>query len=859
MEMNRKKKSYDAFFPLSGVQDGIIISKRGDFTFGWELELPSAYSLLESEYDVFAQAWSSAIKVLPPWCVVHRQDIFIYEKNDPLKVDTFFAKNFERHHSGREYLNHRSYVFLTFSTKTRINNSNSSSGIFQAMNFKPQKVTREFVQEMISKAAEFISIVTRFPKVSARQLGDSDYLGTYEHPGIIQQFMMLGEKSPMMSDIELHPDEVRVFDRHMISFAINEVDYLPAEVSNIEKVDAMCGPTSSVFLSTGAKIGLLLDCNHIVNQYVVTLPQDATLKNLDSKRKRMVSGSERNAGNRVGAEEINDFIENLQTESRMVIKTHCNILAFGDAGSRNELKSKVSTALSSMGVVMVKLNIFDTPVLYYSAIPGAAAELGSDNLMTMELDTALCLGCMETFEKGVKGGLFRTVDSIRCVPITIDLQKAARDAGWINAFNAFVLGGTGTGKSYFMNSYLRNCYDAGESLFIIDKGDSYELVTRVIHEESGGKDGTYLSWDKEHPLSFNPFVGYSSWLDERGNLNEEEPGVHAFLSALYIMWRPDSGWTGIMKTVLFQIVRDFVVYDRAHRQEGTNPIFQDFIDFVIENVRGRIMSGEYKVGTEEISLNRFDISAFLIEIEKYGKDGIYGFLLNDPNPKDIFSNRWTVFEVDKLSQLGKESEEGNGRKKDNPLYSLVVLLMMKSFDMKMRSNPEFTILVIEEAWDAIGNESMASYINALYKTSRKFSCSVITVSQQISDIKDSPIIKDTIIANSDIRVLLDQSGNQNNFDDIQKFMGLTEIDKNLCLSVNRAKVKKFGYFYKQVFISWGTKHRGVFNTEVSLEESIAYESEKTKKQPILDRAAEVGSMIQAISEYAAVARVTKNV
>ena len=55
------------------------------------------------------------------------------------------------------------------------------------------------------------------------------------------------------------------------------------------------------------------------------------------------------------------------------------------------------------------------------------------------------------------------------------------------------------------------------------------------------------------------------------------------------------------------------------------------------------------------------------------------------------------------------------------------------------------------------------------------------------------------------------------------------------------------YRYREVFISMGEKKAGVYATEVSPEEAVAYESNKIKKKPFLDLAARVGA-VEAIKQ-----------
>ena len=211
----------------------------------------------------------------------------------------------------------------------------------------------------------------------------------------------------------------------------------------------------------------------------------------------------------------------------------------------------------------------------------------------------------------------------------------------------------------------------------------------------------------------------------------------------------------------------------------------------------------------------------------YSTGGPFGFLLNDRNPRDLFSSRFTVFEVDKLSGIN-----------DSRFYSLCILCIMNSFNAKMRKTPGMKVMVIEEAWKAIANDTMSGYLAGLWKTARKFQTSAVVVTQQVSDIMSSQVVRDTILQNSSVRILLDQSNNRNSFSQLQELLGLTEHQKDVILSMNRGKKK--GAHYREVFIALGDKKYGVYATEVSPEEAIAYESNKEKKRPFLELSARIG-------------------
>ena len=541
----------------------------------------------------------------------------------------------------------------------------------------------------------------------------------------------------------------------------------------------------------------------------------------------------KNAENRVGAAELDEFTAQSHKEQLATVKTNTNILVWGHAEQEQELRGKVSSALSGMGITCVQAT-YDTPILWYSSIPGAAGEISADNLRKGELKESLCLGIGETYEQDLEGGVMKMCDRFRNIPVRIDLQAAAYQAGLIDNYNAFILGGSGTGKSFFTNYFVRSCYDAGQTVFIIDVGDSYQGLCSVINEESGGADGIYYTWDRNSPITFDAFIGISEWVDGTGRLQQENDGLNFLLSFLQTLWSPAGGWNADSSNIIKQIVRDFALSRRLTKER---PIFDDLRSFIVTEIAPMIHSDEgYRCGDVNVTLSRFDIDGLVLAMGDYSTGGPFGFLLNDRNPRDLFSSRFTVFEVDKLSGIN-----------DSRFYSLCILCIINSFNAKMRNTPGMKVMVIEEAWKAIANETMSGYLAGLWKTARKFQTSAVVVTQQVSDIMSSQVVKDTILQNSSVRILLDQSNNRNSFSQLQELLGLTDHQRDVILSMNRSRKK--GLQYREVFIALGDKKYGVYATEVSPQEAICYESNKEKKRPFLELSAKVGP-IEAIRQLA---------
>ena len=583
-----------------------------------------------------------------------------------------------------------------------------------------------------------------------------------------------------------------------------------------------------------------------MNQYILMPDQQMVLRDVESRRKRMVSMSQDDR-NRLGAGELQEFKDTVHTDSVMMCYTHLNVLAWTSPDKVKEIRGKIVPALGkTMGCVATE-SYHDLPSLFFAGCPGGACEVGVSNYMLQALKGTLCFGIYEGFEEGLPGGNLLLSDRFRNVPVRLDLGTVAKRYHLIDNYNIFLLGPSGSGKSYFTNFFLRQSYQAGEWNFVIDIGGSYEGLCQIIRELSGGADGAYMSWDENHRISFNPFVGYENWLVD-DCLQMEEGGAPFFVSLIKTMWKPKGGWTTDNEAILYSILADFLRWIGPRLKEGALPVFDDFYRFLGKEIQPRIVpkydkqgnikampSKPYVVAYNPVLLEEFNIVEMLRSLMNYASDGMYGFLLNDPNPADLFSNRFTVFEVKRLSESG-----------DDVFYSVCVLCITGAFDIRMRRGDGFKRLVIDEAWKAIMNETMAPYLRSLWKTARKYSTSAMVVTQELDDIRSSEVIRNTIIGNSDIKILLNQQKNAEKFDVLQEVMSLNDHQKHLILSMMKGHDPRLPY-HTDVYIGYLNRY-GVFSVEGSAQEAKAYESEFEAKRPVFEKAKQVGSMVRAIEE-----------
>lgn len=865
MKMRLSKLRWEDINPTLSLCGRVFVSRKGSLTVGWELSLPAMCTRSEKDYDGLLDDLASAIRLLPEWTVVHRQEMYFYDSfHEQREPRSFLDEGYNGNFEGRQYLKNTSYLFLTFATHNLIEKGSSASGLF-GIKVSVKVPDPSSFRDFLSKADEFIAVFTKSGLVKARPLYEEDYRGVDGHGGIIERYAMLNNSDGILSDILVCPDGISVGDKIAVAYEVGESDQLPGEIASCR--DAGLGANSeSIRLSYASPIGVQLDCEHCVNQYIVVPSQAELLAKLEKEKKKMIGGIN-SVDNRLNAEEIELFLETVYREGLMAVKTHMDIIAWGPLEDQNTIREKISAAVTTMKVT-AKFCTFDAPLVWYAGIPGNGCEIGNDNMMAMELASSLVLTPFESFERGFDGGNFRLTDRNRHIPLPFDFQRLARSKGLIDNYNTFVLGGSGSGKSFFMNSYLRSCYDEGESIFVIDVGDSYEGLSGIIREQSGGKDGSYLSWGKDMSLSFSILGGASKWLNEDGTLNFDG-GAGFFMTVIRVIWTPDGGWTDNEKNILSSIVLDFLKSFGGNIPDDL--IFDDFYRYVDTAILPRInnaatLSSEqratsapkgqeeeapkrrttrrktaktpaadelYYIGNVLVTPEIFNVNKFSLALRGYSLDGNHPELFNAP-AQEVINSRFVVVEVDGLG-------------KDDPnYYSLCILMIMRTFDNRMRTTPGFKLLVIEEAWSAIDNPEMATYLKSIWKTARKFSTAAVVVTQEPADIINSQIIKTAILDNSAVKILLDQSNHIEAFPQIRDMLSLSTMDGDLALTVNKKIDPR--YSYKEVFVSLGGKYSFVAATEVSMEEALAFESDKELKKLLLYRAKTSGSIVGAIRD-----------
>lgn len=868
------------WIPILTVKDGVVLSKHGDVTFGWKVTLPIAYTVNEAGYDSIIRSFMQAYRLLPPWCIVHKQDVFCYDRYEAKDETLFLDKAYEKHFEGREFLNCHTFIYLTFSTKGTIEKKDTESGFLGIIDRK--LLSEERLQACADIASQFESVFKNNPLLRLKAMENDDFLcmgPDGRDQGAVADYLRTYDLSGPDYNFDFFDNRVQYGDKQVKFWYVEDSDAYPGTVSSVKFMNSMSSGSSKVYLSGGSPIGYNLRIPHVVNRYVLTLPRTTVEKELDLHKRLMTSFSLTSHESAVNAVELESYLLDSANNSTTTIKCFMNLMAWPTAEELPSVRNKVVTAFQAELDVSVVEETRTVPLLHYAGIPGAEGELGYNNYLTSELTSFLCHGLWDGYDFGMKGGVVKVCNRSSMTPMRIDIQSKARAAGRINNMNCIVVGPSGSGKSFTMNSLVQDFYRENEHIVIIDIGDSYQGLCQIIYEESGGKDGVYNTYDPEHPYAFNPFKGREHWNETDDEGDRTSSGEDFVLSLIQTIYKPEKGWDTTSSAVLKFVISEFLSWwdgsvpqwvgedlresftnerrrraERNHKKfdeskalvgwkdpmedvfprdrKGTDPLFDHFYQFITRIVSPLMRDENYLMNGIHITPEMLDMDKFGAAMDMFRIGGTYGYLLNAKEEPDLFNSRLTVFEVDRI-------------KDDKDLFPIWILCIMHSFEEKMRGLQCQKVMVIEEAWKAIATETMSRFITWLWRTARKFSTSAVVVTQDINDLIGSEIIKGAIIQNSDVRILLDQRKNANNFQQAIDVLGLTPMATNLVLSVNSNLIP--GYRYKEGYFAIGTSYSNVFAIEVSDEQAIVFETDKTLKKPLFDLAKEVGSMREAVS------------
>ncbi|MBQ7019259.1 MAG: TraG family conjugative transposon ATPase [Bacteroidales bacterium] len=790
-----RKVEYQDLYPVLEVNEECIIGKSGDICICFLMSLPAKNSLSADEYSEMRQLLIRAFGTLPVGTIILKQDIYFSTHNEMgNKDDGYLIQCYNSHFNHRQYLQHTSLLQFTMPHRNRQDISSLGS-ILTRGNIFTQKVQAD-IYTFVDSVEQAVNMLTsdkrlmQLRKLTPNEINDIS--------GKIINFC--NNEQYILEDIQLQPDKVKISDREIYNLSVTSLKDMPNsfEENVIDRI--LSTDTTKLYSSILAQIGYNIASNHIVNQYIKIVDSNKAMSRLESKSRFLRSMSGISADNATHYEHISEYMEEVAENNLQTVRFSVQILVEGSTDINN-----LVTSLLRHGIHLRK-NGYNCPVPYWASIPGNSADLPDEEYMTQSLQVATSLASLETASTGIKNGSFYVTDRTTHVPVAIDLSTVAQERGLITNYNIFTLGPSGSGKSFLTNEYITQSYYRDQAhCVLIDQGNSYFSLCQIIREQTNGNDGIYYNAD-DYPFSFNPFL----------NVTSEEDKTF-LLSLIYCIWKKKSP----------SAAEDALLYEaiELYLSEGT------WCDRTMDNFRNWLNDTWSIAKADDIASCGFAIKDLLIALKPFCLGGKYSTLLNNKQNINLSTKRFVLFEIDSISN-------------NEVLFPIITLLITKLFADKMKAVKERKIMLIEEAWKAISSPEMEGWIQWLWKTARKHNAQAMVVTQEVEDIISSPVVKQAIINNSAIRILLDQKSLKDKYDDIAAILALNNQDKNLIFSINKDLDRR--YKYREAYICIGS-HKYVYALETSPQAYWAYTTTRSE-QVLLKNEVEKcgGSYIHAI-------------
>ena len=779
----RSRVFQDIYFTVEEVDGiGILYTKNGDYSAVLEMENPVLkYSANIDAYYGFTSLLNSLTQTLGEGYALHKQDIFCRRRfhHDVKGSGEFLSASYFRYFEGREYTDARTYLVITQESR------GSKLFSYDARKWRDFMVKAVKVRDQLRDAGIACS-----------------FLGKKEASDYVDRYFALDFTSGTvsMTGLKVDEEEILMGDRKCRFYSLVDVDSvaLPSLIRPFTSIEVN---NSSMPVDLVAAVDSVPDAQTVVYNQVIFMPgQKKEMSALEKKRNR--HGSIPSPANQMAVEDIKAVQEVIAREGKQLVYCHFSIgVVTGRDTDIHKCTNYLENAFGRQGIHLSK-RAYNQLELFVGSFPGNCYSLSPDYDRFLTLgDAAACLMYKERTVRSEDTPLKIWYTDRQGVPVAIDISgKEGREKITDNA-NFFCLGPSGSGKSFHMNSVVRQMWEQDTDIVMVDTGNSYEGLC----EYAGGK---YISYTEEHPITMNPFR------ITRAEYNIEKVGF--LRNLVMLIWKGTAGEVSKTEDKLIeQVITEY--YDNHFAGRIDTLCFNSFYEFSVERIPQIC---------EENHLAGIDLAAYNYLMKDFYKGGNHEVTLNEDLDTTLFDETFIVFEIDSI--------------KDDPLlFPLVTLIIMDLFIQKMRIKKNRKVLIIEEAWKAIASPMMAEYIKYMYKTARKFWASVGVVTQEIQDIVGSPIVKEAIINNSDVVMLLDQSKFRERFDEIQTILGLTEVDCKKIFTINRLENKDGRSFFREVFIRRGQKG-AVYGVEEPRECYMTYTTERSEKEALKIYRTELG-------------------
>ena len=841
----RKKIFQDIYFSVEDTDGvGVLYTKTGEYSAILKMDNPvQKYSANADSYYEFSHLFNAIAQTLGEGYALHKQDIFTRKRFDVEDSDNleFLSSAYFGYFKGRHYTDSVTYLTVTQESKR------SRLFSFDNKKWRDFLVKIRKVQDQLKDAGVSVRFLTKEEA--------TDYVDRYFA-------VNFRDKTISMSNFKVDEECIGMGSQKCKVYSLVDVDCanLPGLVRPFTNIEVN---NTSMPVDLLSLIDSIPAAESVIYNQMIFMPNQKREMSLLEKKKNRHS-SIPNPSNQMAVEDIKRVQEVIARESKQLVYTHYNLIVCCDKDTDLQKPTNyLENSFGRMGIHISK-RAYNQLELFVNSFPGNCYGMNPeyDRFLTLS-DAATCLMYKERIQHSEETPLKIYYTDRQGVPVAIDISGKEGKNKITDNSNFFCLGPSGSGKSFHMNSVVRQLHEQHTDVVMVDTGNSYEGLCEYLC-------GKYISYTEERPITMNPFrinkeelnvekVGFLKnlvlliWKGSQGTVTKtEERLIEQVITEYYDVFF--NGFNGFTPPQREDLRKSLTIDDRNNKEKANES--QSDKAMRIEKEIDEIERRRKELKVETLSFNSFyeyamqrvpdichenhianiDYSTFRYMMKDFYRGGNHDKTLNEDLDSSLFDETFIVFEIDSI--------------KDDPLlFPLVTLIIMDVFLQKMRIKKNRKVLVIEEAWKAIASPLMAEYIKYLYKTARKFWASVGVVTQEIQDIIGSEIVKEAIINNSDVVMLLDQSKFRERFDGIKSILGLTDVDCKKIFTVNRLENKEGRSFFREVFIRRG-QVSGVYGVEEPRECYMTYTTERAEKEALKLYKSELGcNHQQAIEAY----------
>ncbi|NGM71647.1 TraG family conjugative transposon ATPase [Sphingobacterium sp. SGL-16] len=770
--------------PYAGIDhckgEALLYGKGGDFSAIYKLSNPvKQYAADPEPYNAYHNLLLNIIKILGEGYIIQKQDIFSRKRYLNEHAKEYLQSKYDDHFNGREYTQITTYLTITKQVKRN------------AFYVHDPKALHDFTVQL-DKLFDLMKGSGMLPeRQSEKQIQQ-----------LVSRLLAFDftAENIVLDNIAANDTELKIGERTLRSISLINTDNidLPESVSSYthrnDSRNLRDFPVDNLFF-----LHHVPDYNCIIYNQLIEIPaQQTTLNKLELKRKRHSGVPD--AANLLCVEDIDKLLVDVARENQLLVHAHFNILLCAEQSKIAKSANFIEASLFQQGIIPSR-NAYNQLELFRTALPGNGVELKKYDWFLTTSDAALCFVFKESMQIDENSDVLIRFTDRQGIPIGIDPADEPMRTGRINNRSKFTLGPSGSGKSFFMNALVEQYCRYNMDVVIVDTGDSYSGLCSYY----GGK---YITYTEEKPISMNPFA------ISQNEFNLEKKDFLKTLIAL--IWKGADGHLSqiedtVLSNVLSSYYYDYFWLDPS-AQNLNRPAKLDFDSFYTYSV------DKIRDITQQEAIS-FDLDEYRYVLKKFYSGQEFGTVLNESADSSLFTEKFIVFEIDNL-------------KENKVLFPIVTLIIMDVFLQKMRHRKDQRkALIVEEAWKAIASPLMASYLLYLYKTVRKFWGEVIVVTQELGDILGNPIVKDSILANSDTICLLDQNKFRENYDAIAKLLSITDTEKRKIFTINQLENKDKRGRFKEVYIRRGAVGE-VYGVEVSIYQYLCYTTEKPEKMAV---------------------------